>query len=87
MDSHAKKLECVLLDFPQNEHFLEDVPAAEISQEALENMRARHSEIWSLQDMETNLPAAVLTSLKAESISSMMMVPLATSTGRLVPLR
>jgi len=83
MDSQAKNLECLLLDFPESVDVLDDVQVAQITERGMESMRARHSEIWSLTDMETNLPVPVLTPLKAESISSMMVVPLATSTGPL----
>src|SRR5271166_2992526 len=72
MDMQAKKAQCVLLDFPEREHVLEDIPPAEVSREVLESMTPRHSEIWSIQDMEQKLPAPAQTPLKAESISSMM---------------
>src|SRR6202050_4800890 len=82
IDKRSNQLECAVLDFPGSQGFLAEIPAREVTDQELENMRTRTPKIWSEQDIEKLRPE-VLDGLKAESIAAMVVAPLGTSNGPL----
>jgi formate hydrogenlyase transcriptional activator len=82
IDKQSRDIECAVLDFPGGKGFLADLPVSELSDEQFEKMRARKPELWSLKEID-NLPPTFSGPLKAESVRSMAVAPLATSNGPL----
>jgi formate hydrogenlyase transcriptional activator len=82
IDKQSNQLQCAVLDFPGSQGFLADIPVRKVTEQDLEKIRSRTPEIWSQEEIE-KLPSAVLERLKAESISSMAIIPLGTSNGPL----
>jgi formate hydrogenlyase transcriptional activator len=82
LDKDPNRLECAVLDFPDSNGLLADIPVPELTDQDYEKMRARRPELWSLQDIE-KLPSAVRDPLKAELIVAMAIAPLATANGPL----
>src|ERR1700691_1864587 len=70
IDKQSNRLECAILDFPGGKCFLVYIPGREVTDQELEMMRTRTSEIWSEQDIEKLRPA-VLERLKDESIAGL----------------
>lgn len=82
IDKHSKKFNCAVLDFPGSKGLLADVSLSEFSDQGREMMCARRPELWSQREIE-KLPLAVLQPLKAESIVTIAVAPLATTNGPL----
>lgn len=82
IDKRSTRLECAVLDFPGSRGFLADVPVSELTEQDLEKMHARKSELWSQREID-KLPQPFLDPLKAESIIEMAFAPLATANGPL----
>jgi formate hydrogenlyase transcriptional activator len=79
-DSH--RLQSVVLDFPDGKGLLAEVGSTDLTEMEYERLRARRSDIWSVDDIE-RLPTTVAQTLRAESISSVAVAPLATGSGPL----
>jgi len=79
-DSH--RLQSVVLDFPDGKGLLAEVGSTDLTEMEYERLRARRSDIWSVDDIE-RLPTTVARTLRAESISSVAVAPLATGSGPL----
>ena len=79
-DSH--RLQSVVLDFPDGKGLLAEVGSTDLTEMEYEKLRARRSDIWSVDDIE-RLPTTVAQTLRAESISSVAVAPLATGSGPL----
>jgi formate hydrogenlyase transcriptional activator len=82
IDKQSNQLECAILDFPGGKGFLADIPAREVTDRDVANMRTRIPEIWSQEDIKKLRPA-VLERLKAESIAALAVAPLGTPNGPL----
>ena len=80
MDKATNKLECAIMDFPNVRGFMADLPVSNVSDEELEKIRARRSEILSREDI-AKLPTLFHERLAAESIQSVAIAPLATANG------
>src|SRR6202451_2501091 len=65
IDKQSNQLECAVLDFPDGNGFLADIPGREATDREIENMRTRTPEIWSQEEIEKLRPA-VLERLQAE---------------------
>jgi formate hydrogenlyase transcriptional activator len=82
IDKQSNQLECAVLDFPDGNGFLADIPVREVTDRDVANMRTRTPEIWSQEDIEKLRPE-VVERLKAESIAALAVVPLGTNNGPL----
>ncbi len=80
VDKQSKQLECVVLDFPSGKGSLTAVLKSELRDSDHEKLRAHEPELLSLEEIEM-LPAAIVERLKAESIASMALAPMATASG------
>ena len=80
IEKESNQLECAVLDFPSGKGFLTPVMAR--SELAHEKLISRTPELLSTEEIE-KLPAPIGDHLKAESISSIAMVPLVTANGPL----
>src|ERR1700686_784817 len=79
-DSH--RLQSVVLDFPDAKGLLAEVGSTDLTEMEYEKLRARRSDIWSVGDIE-RLPTTIGDTLRAESITSVAVAPLATGSGPL----
>ena len=81
IDKESNELECAVLDFPSSKG-LTALERAELRSADHEKLRAHAPELLSLEEIE-KLPPRIAERLKAESITSMAVAPLATATGPL----
>jgi formate hydrogenlyase transcriptional activator len=72
----------VVLDFPDAKGLLAEVGSTDLTEMEYEKLRARRSDIWSVDDIE-RLPTTIGDTLRAESITSVAVAPLATGSGPL----
>ena len=79
-DSH--RLQSLMLDFPDGKGLLAEVGSTDLTEMEYEKLRARRSDIWSVDDIE-RLSTTIGDTLRAESIASVAVAPLATSGGPL----
>jgi formate hydrogenlyase transcriptional activator len=79
-DSH--RLQSVALDFPDGKGLLAEMGSTSLTETECEKIRARRSDILSVEDME-RLPATIADNLRAESIASVAVAPLSTGSGPL----
>jgi formate hydrogenlyase transcriptional activator len=79
-DEPSNRLRCVLMDFPGKSDFLREMGVAEVSQESLGKFGARRPSISSITELSKTYPAFA-DALKAESIATIVGVPLVTRTG------
>jgi formate hydrogenlyase transcriptional activator len=82
IDKNSSRLDLAVLDFPGSRGFLADVGVHELSSNDREKLRAYKPDLLSLRDME-KLPALIAQNLKAESIATVAITPLATASGPL----
>ena len=82
IDKQSDQLECAVLDFPSGKGSLTAVTRSEVSGADHEKLRARVTEVLSIEEIE-KLPARIVEKLKAESITSMAIAPMATASGPL----
>jgi formate hydrogenlyase transcriptional activator len=68
------------MDFPGSRGYVSDVPVAEISEEDLEDLRMRRPTVVSTP-FKTKFPARIVEMLRAESITTVAILPLATASG------
>lgn len=79
-DSH--RLQSVVLDFPDGKGLLAEMVSTNLTETECEKLRARRSDILSVGDIE-RLPTNIAVNLRAESIISVAVAPLATGSGPL----
>jgi formate hydrogenlyase transcriptional activator len=79
-DSH--RLQNAVLDFPDGKGLLAELGSTNLTETEYEKLRARRSDIWSVDDIE-RLPTTIRDTLRAESITSVAVAPLATGSGPL----
>ena len=79
-DSH--RLQSVVLDFPDRKGVLAEIGSTDLTETEYEKLRARRSDIWSADDIE-RLPTNIGDTMRAESITSVAVAPLATGSGPL----
>ena len=78
----SKHLQSVVLDFPDGKGLLAEDVSTHLMETDYDKIRARQSEVWTVEDIE-RLPATIAGTLRAESVRSMAVAPLATTTGPL----
>jgi formate hydrogenlyase transcriptional activator len=71
-----------VLDFPDGKGLLAEDASTHLTETDYDKIRARQSEVWTVEDIE-RLPATIAGTLRAESVRSMAVTPLATATGPL----
>ncbi|HXZ31182.1 MAG TPA: sigma 54-interacting transcriptional regulator, partial [Terriglobales bacterium] len=77
LDEETGRLQKVLQDFPGGKGVLAGVGSANLSAAGFERLRTRKAYLWSIEDIN-KLPESLRDPLKAESIESMALAPLAT---------
>jgi formate hydrogenlyase transcriptional activator len=77
LDKESNRLQSAVLDFPGGKGLLAENATAELTDEEHAKLSARHAETLSTADIE-KLPPSLAESLRAESMSSVALVPLAT---------
>jgi formate hydrogenlyase transcriptional activator len=76
----SNRLKCMVMDFPGSRGYVSDVPVAEISEEGLEDLRMRRPTVITTP-FDTRFPASIAQMLRAESITTVAVLPLATASG------
>jgi len=82
LEKDAARLQSVLLDFPDRKGLLAEIGSTDLTETDYEKLRARRSDIWSADDIK-RLPTTIADTLRAESITSVAVAPLATRSGPL----
>ena len=82
LEKGSHQLHSAVLDFPGGKGVLADVGSTDLTEAEYQKLRTRQSEIWSLNEIE-NSPATIAETFRAESITSVAVAPLATSSGPL----
>jgi formate hydrogenlyase transcriptional activator len=82
LEKNSKHLQSVVLDFPDGKGLLAEIGSTDLPEAEYEKLRTRRAEIWSISEIE-KIPASIAQSLRAESISSVAVAPLATGSGPL----
>jgi formate hydrogenlyase transcriptional activator len=80
VDRQSNQIQSVLMDFPTGKGLLDDTGPFELREEERDRLYRRHSAIWSATDI-ARLHPQLTANLRAESISSMLVTPLATANG------
>lgn len=79
-EERSNRLKCMVMDFPGSRGYMSDVPVAEISEEELEDLRMRRPTVITTP-FDTKIPASISQMLRAESITTVAILPLATASG------
>jgi formate hydrogenlyase transcriptional activator len=82
LERNSKHLQGVVLDFPDGKGLLAEIGSTDLTETEYEKLRTRRAEIWSISEIE-KIPASIAQSLRAESITSVAVAPLATGSGPL----
>ena len=82
LERNSKHLQSALLDFPDGKGLLAEIGSTDLTETEYEKLRTRRAEIWSVSEIE-KIPASIAQSLRADSITSMAVAPLATGSGPL----
>jgi formate hydrogenlyase transcriptional activator len=82
LEKDSNQLQSVLLDFPGGKGSLVEAASADLEDQEYEKLRTRQAEIWTINEIE-KLPASIAEPLRAESIASVAVTPLATGSGPL----
>jgi formate hydrogenlyase transcriptional activator len=77
-DGHSNRLNAVVLDFPASRGFMDEVPMQQVEEEDLERLRARKPRVLTPSD---KLPPLIVQMLRAESISTVVALPLVGANG------
>jgi formate hydrogenlyase transcriptional activator len=80
VDKQSNQLERLVLDFPSGKGLLPGVETLQLSGADHEKLRAHRPELLSGEGMK-DLPGEIVEKLKAESITSMALVPMVTASG------
>jgi formate hydrogenlyase transcriptional activator len=81
LDEESKRLNCAVLDFPSSRSALASIDIPEVTEEMMEKLRARTPYADTLANVERQFPPAVSAALRAESIVSIVHLPLVTPRG------
>ena len=82
LEKDSSRLQRVVLDFPDGKGLLAEMGPTKLTETECEKIRARRSDILSVGDIE-RLPTTIADNLRAESITSVAVAPLATGNGPL----
>jgi len=82
LEKDSNRLQSVVLDFPDRKGLLADVGSTNLTETECQKLRARRSDLLSADDIE-KLPTPLADNLRAESITSLAVAPLATGSGPL----
>jgi formate hydrogenlyase transcriptional activator len=82
LEKDSTRLQSVVLDFPDRKGLLAEIGSTDLTETDYEKLCTRRSEIWSVDDIE-RLPTTIADTLRAESITSVAVAPLATGSGPL----
>jgi formate hydrogenlyase transcriptional activator len=82
LEKDSNRLQSAVLDFPDRTGLLAELGATDLPEADYEKLRARKSDIWSVNDIE-RLPTAIADTFRAECINSVAVAPLATGSGPL----
>src|SRR5208283_1433998 len=82
LEKDSRRLQSVVLDFPDRTGLLAELSSTDLTETDYEKLRARKSDIWSVDDID-GLPTNIGDTLRAESITSVAVAPLATRSGSL----
>ncbi len=82
LEKDSTRLQSVVLDFPDRKGLLAEIGSTDLTETDYEKLRSRRSDIWSVDDIE-RLPTTIADTLRAESITSVAVAPLATGSGPL----
>src|ERR1700726_1148900 len=77
LEKDSNRLQSVVLDFPDGKGLLAEIGSTDLTETEYEKLRPRRAEIWSVDDIE-GLPTTIADTLRAESITSVAVAPLAT---------
>ena len=77
-DGHSNRLNAVILDFPASRGFMDEVPMQQVEEEDLERLRARKPRVLTPSD---RLPPLIAQMLRAESITTVVALPLVGANG------
>ena len=82
LEKDSTRLQSVVLDFPDRKGLRAEIGSTDLTEADYEKLRTRRSDIWSVDDIK-RLPATIADTLRAESITSVAVAPLATGSGPL----
>jgi formate hydrogenlyase transcriptional activator len=82
LEKDSTRLQSVVLDFPDRKGLLAEIGSTDLTETDYEKLRTRRSDIWSVDDI-ARLPTTIADTLRAESITSVAVAPLATGSGPL----
>src|ERR1700730_4295393 len=82
LEKDSQRLQSMVLDFPEGKGLLAEMGSTNLTETGCEKLRPRRSDIWSVHDIE-RLPTTIADTLRAESITSVAVAPLATGSGPL----
>ena len=82
IDKGLKRLDCTVLDYPENNGSLANFVMPELTDDDVQKIRSRQADLWSRTDME-RLPAALLERFTNEGIQGLAISPLCTANGPL----
>ena len=82
LEKDSRRLQSVVLDFPDGKGLLAEMGSTNLTETECEKLRARRSDILSVDDIK-RLPTTIADNLRAESITSVAVAPLATGSGPL----
>lgn len=77
-EAHSNRLNAVVLDFPASRGFMDEVPMQQVEEEDLERLRARKPRVLTPSD---KLPPLIARMLRAESITTVVALPLVGANG------
>ena len=83
LEKESNRLQRVVVDFPGGKGLLAEAAPAQLTEEDYERLRLRRTEIWSIDDVIAKVPASIAEILRAESIASLAVAPLASASGPL----
>ena len=75
-EENSNELRGITLDFPGSRGYVENIPVPKLSELDLELLRARTPAVFGIDEIALFRPAAVAEALRAESIVSLVGVPL-----------
>ncbi len=79
---NSNQLQNAVLDFPGSKGVMAEHVTTELADVQIEKLRAGHAESWSAENIK-KLPPSIEQNLRAESINSLAVAPLATASGLL----
>ena len=77
-EGHSNLLNVAVLDFPASRGFMDEIPVQQVPEEDLERLRARQPRFLTPSD---KMPPVIAQMLRAESIASVVVLPLVGANG------